>query len=107
MKLVYTHENRLLVGNARGVLEAQGIEVTMRNEYVGGVTGDVPVFETWPELWVVDDQDHERACRILANAFNREAEDHWNCENCDEQNADSFEFCWNCGRDAQGITHDT
>ena len=24
MKKVYTHENRLLVGNARGLLEAQG-----------------------------------------------------------------------------------
>ena len=105
MKKVYTHENRLLVGNARGLLEAQGIEVTMRNEYVSGVTGEVPVFETWPELWVLHDQDYDRACAILAEVFTPEtvASEPWECPACREQNEASFEFCWSCGTDAQGL----
>ena len=105
MKKVYTHENRLLVGNARGLLEAQGIEVTMRNEYVSGVTGEVPVFETWPELWVVRDRDYERACAILADAFDADAPagSPWECRACHEQNDAAFELCWNCGTDPQGL----
>ena len=101
MKKVYTSENRLLVGNARGLLEAQGIEVTMRNEYVAGVTGEVPVFETWPELWVVRDRDYERACRIINAAFNEGPGKPWHCRQCGEENAASFEFCWQCGADQQ------
>ncbi len=103
MKKVYTNENRLLVGNARGLLEAQGIEVSLRNEYVSGVTGEVPVFETWPELWVVNDRDYERACQIINGAFNDAPGEPWQCDRCSEENAASFEFCWHCGADNQGV----
>lgn len=103
MKLVYTHENRLMVGNARGLLEAQGIDVTLRNEYVSGVTGEVPVFDTWPELWVVRDRDYERARNILDAAFSETLEAPWQCRGCGEQNAASFDFCWRCGADYRGV----
>ena len=106
MKLVYTHENRLMVGNARGLLEAQGIEVTLRNEYVSGVTGEVPVFDTWPELWVVRDRDYERARNILASALGEAAGEPWQCRLCGEHNEASFDFCWRCGADVQGVQPD-
>jgi hypothetical protein len=101
VKKVYTNENHLLVGNARGLLEAQGIAVSMRNEYVSGVTGEVPVFETWPELWVVHDSDYERACEIINAAFTDTPGEPWQCAGCGEKNAASFEFCWHCGADCQ------
>lgn len=89
----------MLVGNARGLLEASGVNVTMRNEFVAGVTGEVPVFETWPELWVVNDSDYDRACRIIEAAFAGQPGDPWQCRQCGEENEASFEFCWQCGAD--------
>ena len=102
--MVYTSENRLLVGHARGLLEAQGIEVLMRNEFAAGATGEVPVFETWPELWVVNDRDYDRACGIIADAFRDSAAAPWHCQRCGEENDASFEFCWNCGADFREAT---
>ncbi len=29
----------------------------------------------------------------------------WTCKNCNEENEDSFEICWNCGQDS-GINQD-
>jgi hypothetical protein len=104
VKKVYTSENHLLVGNARGLLESRGIPVLMRNEYASGVMGEVPVFETWPELWVVNDADYERACDIINTAFTAPPGEPWACTRCGEQNDASFEFCWQCGADHQAAS---
>jgi hypothetical protein len=77
----------------------------MRNEYVSGVTGEVPVFETWPELWVVHDRDYDRAAEIIRTVFTDTPGDPWLCAGCGEQNEASFEFCWQCGADKQDPEH--
>jgi hypothetical protein len=97
VKLVYTHENLLLVSNARGLLEAAGIDTVVRNEYAGGGRGELPVFETWPELWV-EDADAERAAEILRQLGADHAREEWCCDRCGESNPALFESCWHCGR---------
>jgi hypothetical protein len=97
MKLIYTHENFVLVSNARALLEHKGIEVVVRNEYIGGGRGEIPVFETWPELWVVKGSDYEQAEQLIVQMMSAEEGEEWRCPSCDESNADSFEFCWRCG----------
>lgn len=55
MKKVFTHENRLIVFNLKNLLQEQGIECLVKNEFASGGVGDLSPFETWPELWVLND----------------------------------------------------
>lgn len=97
MKLVFTHENSLITGNARGLLEAAGIEVVTRNQFSQGGVGELPAFDTWPEIWVVDDADYPRALELLRTAFSGVGDAEWRCPACAESNDASFEICWRCG----------
>jgi hypothetical protein len=97
MKKIYTHENRLMVSNIKNILQRRGFEVFIKNEHVGSLIGEVSAFDSWLELWLVDETDFELASRILQNLkLDSEAED-WLCQRCAEENAASFELCWNCG----------
>ncbi len=54
MKLVYTNENRFIVNNAKNIVEAAGITVTLKNEFSVGGIGELSAFDAWLELWVVE-----------------------------------------------------
>jgi hypothetical protein len=97
MKLVYTHENLFLLSNVKALLEAAGIEVLLRNEYAGGGRGELPVFETWPELWIEKERDYARARAIIEAMHSTSRPPEWACSQCGESNDPSFEFCWRCG----------
>ena len=96
MKLVYTNENRLLVGNAKNLLEAESIDVFLKNEFAQSGIGETSPIDTWPELWVLNDGDYDRAVTILENSLSAESAPEWVCEKCGETNDASFEVCWNC-----------
>ncbi len=102
MKLVFTHPNPMIVGNARGLLEAAGIEVALRNEYAQGAVGELAVFDSWPELWVLHEADHARARALLRDALDSDGAGEWDCRRCGEHNAGSFEICWQCGAAVAG-----
>lgn len=97
MKQVYTSENRFLVANARNILEAEGIEVTVRNEHASSAMGELSPLDTWMELWVINECDYERACNILDTSLSQSSAPEWTCSNCGESNDASFELCWQCG----------
>ena len=96
MKLIFTSENRFLVGNAQNIVENAGIEVVLKNEYAAGGTGELSPLDTWPELWVIHDSDYEAAIDLIENATSSENAKEWRCGNCREINDASFEFCWKC-----------
>lgn len=96
MKLIYTHENRFLVGNAHNILEQAGIRVVWKNEFASGAIGEISSFDTWPELWVIDEADYEQAVQIIANALSSPNAPEWICTSCNETNDAAFETCWNC-----------
>lgn len=100
MKKIYTHENRFLVYNAKNLVEAEGIKVVLKNEYTGGGLGEIAVFDTWPELWVVRDEDYEAACTVIATALSASEAPEWRCPQCGESNDAAFEFCWRCNTPA-------
>lgn len=93
MKLIYTHENRLLVELAKSKLELAGIPVFLKNEYAQGATGELAPHQAWPELWLERERDFERACQLLADSDNGSA---WRCPECGEENGEAFDYCWNC-----------
>ena len=95
MLLVYTHENKIIVENVRSLLEQNGIDTSLRNEYASGGMGELAPTETWPELWV-NDWHFDKAKAILKNFARKELRPGWVCHNCGEENASTFDHCWNC-----------
>jgi len=96
MKLVYTHENRLFVGNAHNLLTQAGIPAIWKNEFTSNAIGEVAPISAWPELWVLEDADYDRASAIISNAFSASDSPAWVCSQCKEINEPAFEYCWNC-----------
>jgi hypothetical protein len=96
MRLIYTNENRLLVGNAKNILEAHGIEVFLKNEFSQSAIGETSPLDTWPELWLLNDSAYEEAHEILESSLADETAPEWTCSHCGESNAASFEICWSC-----------
>jgi len=96
MKLVYTHENPLLVANVKNLLEQQGIAVILKNEFARGAMGEISTLDTWPELWITSDDDYAHALEIVKSNTNSGSTNHWTCAFCSEENDSSFDLCWNC-----------
>jgi Putative prokaryotic signal transducing protein len=96
MKLVYRAASLLQVGHARNVLISAGIDCELRNQYLAGALGDLPMLETWPQLWVADASE-SAALRALATAAAAPAEAPWTCGHCGEELEAQFTSCWRCG----------
>lgn len=96
MKLVYTNENRLLVINAKNLLEANNIQITLKNEFSHGAAGELAPQDTWVEAWVVNEADYEYALEVLQDSLRSIDLPEWLCEHCGEINEGTFEICWNC-----------
>ena len=97
VKKVFTHENRLIVYNMKNLLEEQGIQCVIKNEFAGGGVGDLAAFETWPEVWVAEPKQLRLAERIIQDALDADPGKIWTCENCGESNDSNFQLCWRCG----------
>lgn len=95
MLLLYTHENRFMVENIKNLLEPIGFELVIKNEFANGGIGELAVFDCWPELWLVNENDYNAASNALEKLLNSSELD-WQCAQCKESNAGSFELCWNC-----------
>lgn len=101
MKKLYTHENRIIIFNLRNVLEQKGIDTVIMNEFASGGAGDLATFDTWPELWIDNDQQFDEADMIVKKILHNGQDDYWFCRGCQEKNDASFEYCWNCGESSE------
>ena len=98
MKKLFSHENRIIVFNLRNVLEGEGIETHVVNEFAAGGAGDLPTFDTWPELWIEDDHQYQRARDIVDKILSDDRGEEWFCRGCGEKMDAAFRICWNCGK---------
>ena len=96
MKMVYTHEHRFLVCNVQNILTHYGIPSQLKNEYAAGGVWELSVFDAWPQLWIVNDADYDKACELVKNSQKTPSVSDWLCAQCGEHNDASFEFCWQC-----------
>ena len=55
MKLIYSHPNFAQVALVRSLLENERIPSVIRNEQLSSLAGGLPALETWPEIWVADE----------------------------------------------------
>lgn len=98
MRLVYTKENRFDVSAMRAFLESHGVPTLLKNEFTSSVMGEVPFFETWPEIWVVDEL-YDVAAKLVAEQQEPVLTcSDWLCRECNEESPGTFDFCWQCGQ---------
>ena len=99
MKLVYTHENRLMVLNVKNILIDHGIEVVVNKEYASSAAGGLAPIDTWPEVWIVNDDDLGSSMKIIESLDVEVKIAKWECFECLEMKDYRFDYCWNCKRD--------
>lgn len=99
MKRVFRAASLIHVAHARNVLLMAGIHSELRNQYLAGALGDLPMLETWPQLYVEDEDEHI-ALRALARAASAPAGASWICAECGEALEPQFTSCWRCGASA-------
>ena len=96
MKLIFSHESSVIAGNIKNILDLERIEVVLKNEFASGGVGDLSAFDAWVEVWLVNDKDEDKALSIIEEATNSAQKPSWFCKHCKEENAGSFELCWQC-----------
>jgi hypothetical protein len=101
LKRVFRAASLLQVAHSRNVLIAAGIDSELRNQYLAGALGDLPMLETWPQLWVEDGLE-SAALRALEKAATAPTGALWTCAQCGEQLEPQFTTCWRCGSTSQG-----
>jgi hypothetical protein len=102
MKRVFRAASLIQVAHARNVLLTAGIQSELRNQYLAGALGDLPMLETWPQLYV-EDADEQAALRALARAAAAPTGASWTCEHCGEVLEPQFTSCWRCGSSATHV----
>lgn len=83
----------------QSVLEESDIRCFIKNEFSQGAAGGLPGAEIWPELWLANDEDLERAKAVIA-AWEAEPQlplSDWQCPECQTTIEREFNLCWSCG----------
>jgi hypothetical protein len=99
VKRVFGSYNQQLVHHVKNLLEAAGIRVLVRNQYLSSAMGELPPAECEAQIWVLEDADHARAEEILR--WQPPAGPDWTCE-CGETLGAQFSQCWRCGAYRRG-----
>jgi hypothetical protein len=98
MKKLTTAPSTITIHHYRNLLEAEGIPCEIRNEHLGSVFGEIPFQDTWPQLWVINDLDYDRAKQLVTgDALDESPGQNWRCRKCGEENEGQFAACWKCG----------
>lgn len=66
------------VGYYQTLLNEAGMETLVKNEYAQLAVGEVPFTQVYPELWVTEDADYERAVALIRVLREDAAESHGN-----------------------------
>jgi len=97
LRKVHTADSIIEIAHLRNLLEQAGIACYVRNERLGGVVGEIPFVECWPELWVLRNGDALNARGLIdtARAAVVPSPD-WTCRSCGERVEGQFDACWRC-----------
>jgi hypothetical protein len=110
MKKIYEHIEYARVGHYQAILESEGIDTVVKNLEAQVGAGEIPFTEVFPELWVSNDADYDRAMELL-EAYqppDTSTLTDWTCAKCGEAVDKEFGECWNCGTirpDEEGEKH--
>jgi len=98
MKKVTSADSLITINHYKNILISEGIPAFLRNEHLGSIIGEMPFQEVWPEVWVENDLDLDRAKQLInaATIIDESPKASWQCNNCGEENEGQFAVCWAC-----------
>lgn len=101
MKRVYSADSVAMAWHIHNMLEYHGIATVLRNMNLFSVAGELPVSECLPEVWVSNDLDFRYAEQLVQEVNQPQSaelagEPDWQCPSCHENNAATFDICWQC-----------
>lgn len=96
-RCVYRASTVVEAAHVRNVLASAGFDVELKNDRLWSALGEIPVVEAWPQVWVADARDAERARRTLRDLDRGPAAPAWTCAACGEWLEGQFTACWHCG----------
>lgn len=103
MKKLNSSESLITINHWKNILQSEGIACEIRNQHLGSIMGEMPFVEVWPQLWVVNNLDFDRATQLIgADALNESPTESWTCDRCGENNEGQFAACWNCSATQKG-----
>ncbi len=100
MKKVTSSGSIVTISHYKNLLQSEGIEAFLKNEHLGSIVGEIPFQEVWPELWVKNDLDYDRALQLIDSdrLLAESPAENWRCSSCGEDNEGQFAACWSCGK---------
>jgi len=99
MKTVHASFDTILLGYLVGLLQSEGIEAEIRNQYSAGAFGELPPTDVMPEV-CVEERQFDRATQIVSDALSADSTTDlpaWECPECKEKVEGQFAQCWHCG----------
>lgn len=87
--------NLLLATLWANALTAAGIEASVQRQYLSGASGELPIDQCLPEVWIKNSNQEHLAREFLFHLQNVPQHE-WQCR-CGELVSGGFEECWNCG----------
>ena len=101
MKKLTSSDSLVTINHYKNILETEGIACEIRNQHLGSIMGEMPFPEVWPQLWVKNDLEFDRARQLLEEHSAVESpSEAWRCRKCGEENEGQFAACWNCNTPA-------
>ncbi len=98
MKRVFSAEHGLMTEHIKDILQEEGISCIIKNLNLAGAVGELPPIECWPEVWILEDDEYDRASSIVEDLI-KESDEYrtsWLCQ-CGEKIEGQFTNCWKCG----------
>jgi hypothetical protein len=96
MQRLVSADNLLLATLWQRVLESAGIACEIRNRYIGGALGEIPVDQAWPQIWIQKDSDFAAAQALMSELQTTPNLASWRCSRCNESIEGQFFQCWRC-----------
>lgn len=101
MKKVFVSNNLIEVEGRKELFDLMTIPCMIKNQRSAMLGGEIPFVEVFPELWVLDDRDFEKAITILDDweSATTLGAMPWTCSRCGEVHRKEFTACWKCGKE--------
>jgi hypothetical protein len=99
MKRIFSSPNLIEVTQLKDRLESEHIGCFIRNELSSGLSPEIPMTDSTPELWIQDDKDMVEAMQVKKDWQSPATAvgDDWVCPACGETSEPQFSSCWKCG----------
>jgi hypothetical protein len=98
LKKLTSADSLVTISHYKNLLESEGIPAFLKNEHLGSIVGDMPFQEVWPQLWIVNDLDYDRALQLIDadRIVDESPKTPWRCRKCGTENEGQFAACWQC-----------